>query len=213
MKPPAYNNSEDQVQQISQEQGERNVAMAVCVQLAGRAIIRVVSRCEEAQDNCQLDLSECQLMQVPDAVYHLMRHTELKSCDLSGNVITKIPPKFAVKFSLISELNLSHNQMSKLPEELSELQALERLDISHNAFIALPMVTCRIPQLKRLLANNNSIIEVDVELLRHAPQLELVDLRDNPLPSRTHDHLQNLSMRLKIELSPRQREEWEDLSV
>lgn len=48
------------------------------------------------------DLSECQLMQVPDAVYHLMRHTELKSCDLSGNVITKIPPKFAVKFSLIS---------------------------------------------------------------------------------------------------------------
>lgn len=48
------------------------------------------------------DLSECQLMQVPDAVYHLMRHTELKTCDLSGNVITKIPPKFATKFSLIS---------------------------------------------------------------------------------------------------------------
>lgn len=41
-------------------------------------------------------------MQVPDAVYHLMRHTELKSCDLSGNVITKIPPKLAVKFSLIT---------------------------------------------------------------------------------------------------------------
>ena len=48
------------------------------------------------------DLSECQLMQVPDAVYHLMRHTELKRCDLSGNVITKIPPKFAIKFSLIT---------------------------------------------------------------------------------------------------------------
>lgn len=41
-------------------------------------------------------------MQVPDAVYHLMRHTELKSCDLSGNVISKIPPKFAVKFNLIT---------------------------------------------------------------------------------------------------------------
>lgn len=51
MRPP-YN--EEEVQQISQEQGERNVAMAVCVQLAGRAIIRVVSRCEEAQDNCNL---------------------------------------------------------------------------------------------------------------------------------------------------------------
>lgn len=58
MKPPAtYEGEQQQVQQVTQEQGERNVAMAVCVQLAGRAIIRVVSRCEEAQDNCQL--GEC----------------------------------------------------------------------------------------------------------------------------------------------------------
>lgn len=41
-------------------------------------------------------------MQVPDAVYHLMRHTELKTCNLSTNDLTKIPPKFAVKFSLIT---------------------------------------------------------------------------------------------------------------
>jgi len=53
------------------------------------------------------DLSECQLMQVPDAVYHLMRHTALKGCNLSSNVITKIPPKFAVKFSLITGLGSS----------------------------------------------------------------------------------------------------------
>ncbi|XP_071626727.1 leucine-rich repeat-containing protein 20 isoform X1 [Temnothorax longispinosus] len=232
MRPP-YN--EEEVQQISQEQGERNVAMAVCVQLAGRAIIRVVSRCEEAQDNCNLVaadtapaalqvseafvrgkkipyLSECQLMQIPDAVYHLMRHTELKRCDLSGNVITKIPPKFAVKFSLITELNLSHNQMSKLPEELAELQALERLDISHNTFIALPSVAWRIPQLKRLLASNNFIIDIDVERLRHAPALEFIDLQANPLPSRLHDLLRTLT-RITIELTPRQIEDWEDLNV
>lgn len=47
-------------------------------------------------------------MQVPDAVYHLMRHTELKSCDLSGNVITKISPKFAVKFNLISGMMMTN---------------------------------------------------------------------------------------------------------
>lgn len=58
----------------------------------------------------------------------------------------------------LAELNLSHNQMSKLPEELAELQALERLDISHNTFVALPPVVWRMPQLKRLLANNNFII-------------------------------------------------------
>ncbi|XP_046412179.1 leucine-rich repeat-containing protein 20 isoform X2 [Neodiprion pinetum] len=176
------------------------------------AVTRVVLRCERAQEDEDLDLSECQLMQVPDAVYHLMRHTELKRCNLSGNVITKIPPKFAVKFSLINELNLSHNQMSKLPEELSELQALKRLDISHNTFIALPPVTCRIPQLEQLLANNNSIIDVDVERLRHAPALEFIDLQNNPLTSRVHDLLQTL-IEVKIELTPREREDWEDLTV
>ncbi|CAD6241177.1 GSCOCG00009198001-RA-CDS [Cotesia congregata] len=224
MKPP-HENAEGVIAQLSQEEGERNVATAICVQLAGRAIIRVVSRCEEAQDNCNLDLSECQLMQVPDAVYHLMRHTELKSCDLSGNVITKIPPKFAVKFSLITvtffvgnflsfnfELNLSHNQFSKLPEELAELQELERLDISHNTFISLPPVTFRMPQLKRLLANNNSIIDVDVDRLKLAPSLELVDLRENTIPPKIYDQLSNCSS-CKIELSPRQVEEWEDLTV
>ncbi|KAK6620824.1 hypothetical protein RUM43_011120 [Polyplax serrata] len=97
-------------------------------------------------------------MHVPDAVYHLMRHTTLKGCNLSSNVITKIPPKFAVKFSLITDLNLSHNQMSKLPDELSDLEKLERLDISHNSYIALPNVVFQIPKLKYLNAQNNHIL-------------------------------------------------------
>ncbi len=47
------------------------------------------------------DLSHCQLVQVPDAVYYMMRNTPLVACDLSSNVITKIPPKLTVKFSFI----------------------------------------------------------------------------------------------------------------
>lgn len=57
------------------------------------------------------DLSDCQLMQVPDAVYHLMRHTDLNSCDLSNNVITKIPPKLAIKFSTITGKNKKKAQL------------------------------------------------------------------------------------------------------
>ena len=53
-------------------------------------------------------------MQVPDAVYHLMRHTALKGCNLSSNVITKIPPKFAVKFSLITGESISCQSRCKL---------------------------------------------------------------------------------------------------
>lgn len=54
MRPPAYN--EEEVSQ--QQQGQRNVAMAVCMRVAARGITRVISRCEEAQDNCNLGESE-----------------------------------------------------------------------------------------------------------------------------------------------------------
>lgn len=60
------------------------------------------------------DLSGCELMHVPDAVYHLMRNTELKTCDLSSNVIRKIPPKFSAKFSLLTGKVLNNIWLSHL---------------------------------------------------------------------------------------------------
>lgn len=139
------------------------------------------------------DLSECQLVQVPDAVYHLMRNTELKTCDLSSNVIKKIPPKFAMKFSLItgdfwaikyfnakttsdnfwifgiSDLNLSNNQINKLPDELADLAQLLRLDISHNLFLSLPKVVFKMPKLRQLKANNNAIIGKHIWIVEFIP--------------------------------------------
>lgn len=62
------------------------------------------------------------------------------------------------KLVSFSDLNLSHNQMSKLPEELADLAELERLDISHNAYIALPHVVYKMPKLSHLCAQNNHIV-------------------------------------------------------
>uniref|UniRef100_A0A2M4CRT7 Putative leucine-rich repeat lrr protein associated with apoptosis in muscle tissue n=1 Tax=Anopheles darlingi TaxID=43151 RepID=A0A2M4CRT7_ANODA len=181
--------------------------------IAGRGIIRVVERCDDAKENHNLDLSECELIQVPDAVYHLMRHTELKSCDLSGNVITKISPKFAVKFSLITDLNLSHNQMAKLPDELADLHSLKTLDISHNTFIALPTVVFKMPKLRELRANNNAIIDIDRDEIIASDSLEVVDLRHNPLTPMCHDLLKHARLSFRIELSEREKEDWEDLTI
>ena len=41
-------------------------------------------------------------MQVPDAIFHLMRETPLTTCNLASNIITKIPPKLAMSFTLIT---------------------------------------------------------------------------------------------------------------
>lgn len=181
--------------------------------IAGRGIIRVVERCDDAKENNNLDLSECELIQVPDAVYHLMRHTELKTCDLSGNVITKISPKFAVKFSLITDLNLSHNQMAKLPDELADLHSLEMLDISYNSFITLPAVVFKMSKLRELRAHNNAIIDIDRDEIITSDSLELVDLRHNPLTAMCHELLKNANVTFRIELSEREKEEWEDLTI
>jgi len=211
MRPPQF--GEDITNQTNNESVDpRMGAMMICTRLAGRAIIRVVGRCNEAQENSKLDLSECQLMQVPDAVYHLMRHTELKSCDLSGNDITKIPPKFTVKFAHIGSLNLAHNQMAKLPDEIADLAHLTRLDISHNTYISLPEAIFKIPNLRELNASNNYITEVEIDLVRQAPALEALDLTVNPLTARSHDHLATIT-RVRVLLTPREKEDWEDLTI
>ncbi|KAL3279823.1 hypothetical protein HHI36_017328 [Cryptolaemus montrouzieri] len=211
MRPPNQYD-ESVVATEAEEPDPRAVSMMIYTRLAGRAVIRVVGRCNEAKEHSNLDLSHCELMQVPDAVYHLMRHTELKSCDLSDNVITKIPPKFVLKFGLIKKLNLSHNQMAKLPEEIADLSSLRRLDISHNSFISLPSCIFKIPNLKELNASNNHIVDFEVECLKEAPALETADLSNNPLARNCYNELERCS-KVRITLSPREIEDWEDLTV
>ncbi|XP_025830400.1 leucine-rich repeat-containing protein 20 isoform X2 [Agrilus planipennis] len=175
-------------------------------------VTRVVHRCEDALETLNLDLSNCQLMRVPDAVYHLMRHTELKTCDLSENDITKITPKFTTNFSLITDLNLSHNQMAKLPDEIASMANLERLDISFNTFVSLPSAIFKIPRLQELNASNNHIVDVDSEDIEEAPSLMKLDLTRNPLTARCHDLLCRIN-KIEVLLTQREREDWEDLTI
>lgn len=58
----------------------------------------------------------------------------------------------------LSDLNLSNNQINKLPDELADLTQLLRLDISHNLFLSLPKVVFKMPKLRQLKASNNAII-------------------------------------------------------
>lgn len=109
-----------------------------------------------------------------------MRDTALTACDLSSNVLRKIPPQISIKFSLITgkftgrmrkfdgriyfafvfstDLNLSHNEIYKLPDEMADLKELVRLDVSNNYLLNLPAVLFRIPKLRQLRANHNAII-------------------------------------------------------
>lgn len=200
----------------NQQENESNTRQAMrtarCVKILGKGVVKVVHRCDDAKENHNLDLSECQLMQVPDAVYHLMRSVTLNSCNLSGNVISKIPPKFAISFNLIKDLNISNNRISSLPEEMNNCTALETVNISQNSFISIPSVIFTIPTINKIDARKNFIADVDAEIVSSCTALESLNLEENPVSSESYDKLSEITS-VTITLTPRKLEEWEDLSV
>jgi len=183
---------------------------ASCVKILGKGVIRVVRRVDDAKENNNLDLSNCQLIQVPDAVYFMMRDTQLNSCNLSSNVISRLTPKFPTTFLSITDLNLSYNKMSALPEEVSQCNQLETVDISHNSFISLPNCLLNLPKIMKINAMKNFIADVEVEVISET--LEDLNLEDNPLSRDCQDNLSTIT-NVRILMTPREMEEWEDLSI
>merc|ERR1712008_550635 len=172
---------------------------------------KVVVRCEDAEENGgKLDLSGCKLIQVPAALYLIIeeRNIEVTACNLSSNDIKKIPPKLP----LITDLNLSFNKLSALPEEVSKCSQLETVDISNNLFVSLPTCLFSLPKIIQINAANNSITDVEVELISHCESLENLNLEENPLTRGCHDNLSFIAKK-QILMTPRELEEWEDLSI
>lgn len=205
-----FGGNDQDVDQVTQSRQAMRTAR--CVKLLGKGVVKVVHRCDDALENNNLDLSECQLMQIPDAVFHLMRNTELQACNLSHNVISKIPPKLALNFTTLIELNLSHNRISSLPNEMTSCSQLETLDISANSFVQLPPVLAEIPSLRKLVARKNFVAEVEVEAVVACAGLEHLNLEENPLKREIYDQLANVTT-IRVILSPKEMEDWEDLSI
>lgn len=130
--------------------------------------------------------------------------------------------------------------MSRLPDELVSLRALQRLDISHNSFVSLPRPATQAPNLITLNASHNHIIgnylflklctciyiyyfiellyncflvlDIDIELVANSPSLRRLDLSNNPLGPNCHSKLKALP-RPSVTVSEREVEDWEDLTI
>ncbi|OQV15499.1 hypothetical protein BV898_10366 [Hypsibius exemplaris] len=66
--------------------------------LAGKAVARVVRRCQDSKESHELDLSNCILKSFPDAVYFLLRNFRIESVMLEQNQIARLPAKFFFNF-------------------------------------------------------------------------------------------------------------------
>lgn len=94
-----------------------------------------------------LSFFSCHLREVPEEINRFPNLTEL---DLSHNALTKIPLLPAT----LTELNLSGNSFVG-PLDLSYLKQLSKLDLSHNALITVPRLPAR--SLSSLILSCNHI--------------------------------------------------------
>ena len=124
------------------------------------------------------------------------------------------PPLLAqaeIYLSFFAELNLSNNRISALPSEITNCSQLEKLDLSSNSFVQLPSCLTDLPQLKSLNASKNFVAEVEVEAVAGS-SLETLNLEANPLSKSCYEEMSRLTT-VRVLLSPREQEDWEDLSI
>ena len=181
----------------------------------GNAVVKVVNRVEEADESGVLDLSDCSLAHVPEAVYFILkqRNSEILKCNLSNNLISKITPKFGgVCFLNITSLDVSTNRLSSLPKELGQCTQLTSVDISSNNFVEIPSVLMEIETVTDINAKNNFIAEVNDNELETCNSLEIINLEGNPLSTRCRERIQRVS-RIRVIITDKKLEEWEDLSI
>merc|ERR1712126_127021 len=111
-----------------------------------------------------------------------------------------------------TSLDISTNNISMLPKDITLCKKLQSVNISVNSFVVFPYLLLELEELSEIKATKNFIADVDVEALESHVNLEEVNLEGNPLTKRSYDNLHQV-LRIKIFLSEKKYEEWEDLSI
>lgn len=90
---------------------------------------------------------------------------------------------FSVCGRLFAGLDLSHNRLSVLPDDLSNLKLLVEFNLSSNLFQLVPSVLLQMVSLRNVDLSSNKIKHASVSELCSAmsDKLETIDLKNNPL--------------------------------
>jgi Leucine-rich repeat (LRR) protein len=107
-----------------------------------------------------LDLSRCNLFDVPIDELATLDPANLIELDLSYNKLDDLNP-LLLKCKNLKNLNLSDNQLKTIPDALSNaFQNLLDLNLSHNHLETIPTVIGSLQSLQCLDLSNNSIQKI-----------------------------------------------------
>uniref|UniRef100_A0A3P9HCZ8 Leucine rich repeat containing 20 n=1 Tax=Oryzias latipes TaxID=8090 RepID=A0A3P9HCZ8_ORYLA len=152
---------------------------------------RIYAVMEGGKDS--LDLSNCQLTSFPEGVFQLLRGVSdnIHVISLANNEMKAISSKFFSTFTQLKEVDLQGNVLTKLPDNIAELQHLTAINLANNSFSAFPDKLTEIATLERINLEGNRIAEIPVEKLSDMAALKWLNVRSNPLSSSSHTALQS----------------------
>jgi len=111
---------------------------------------------ETAKKTGNVILQEQGLKEVPKAVLQI---TNMRMLNMEGNKLAQIPPALAVCVKGLKTLNLSHNSLTVISNNVMAAMAgaIETIDISFNSISHLPAGLSGCGKLKTLIAHHNGL--------------------------------------------------------
>ncbi|CAF0842774.1 unnamed protein product [Adineta steineri] len=127
-------------------------------------------------------------------------------CDLSDTITADLSrnrfvefPRILCSFFSLERLNLYHNAIKSIPEQIAQMYTLKVLDLSRNQLAYIPSSLCKLPNLEVLIITNNKLISLPEEIgqLERLVELDVSSNDINQLPYQmgTLTNLRTLTIR------------------
>ncbi|GCC34080.1 hypothetical protein chiPu_0012553, partial [Chiloscyllium punctatum] len=127
-----------------------------------------------------LDISKCELYEIPVSVFSMCRVLQKKVLIVHTNHLSTLLPKSCniQDLSMLKILDLHDNDLSSLPEDMGQLLSLQVLNVEQNLLKSLPNSLATLAQLQTLNLKGNRIRKVP-ESLSGLRSLRTLDISQN----------------------------------
>ncbi|XP_077441953.1 E3 ubiquitin-protein ligase LRSAM1 isoform X2 [Vanacampus margaritifer] len=137
-------------------------------------------RSREAGADDILDISSCELSEVPSSVFSICKVLQKKVLILHNNELKSLLPKASdiISLSTLKVLDLHDNKLNSLPEDIGKLTSLQILNVEKNRLKGLPESIGDLKLLQTLNLKGNCLSELP-PTISSLCSLRTLDVSDN----------------------------------